>query len=252
MNLWTKGALTVVGAGPPEIQQPYSWGSHASKLTKVLTGTNPHNDVKLTPDELERIITWVDLNATYYPSYASAYPQNPYGRSPISEAQLARLKQLGVDTGIIDLSFDRPELSPGLAKLPAERSALRRGAGHHPRRPGIAEEESQSRRRWLRRLRCRPTARAQVRGARRDRAPQPPSHPRRPEGLRHYVPHRHPLRPSPLTIIAPSLRLSAIAYCLFVALHQMSLQTCHLTRLPRTLTGPPPDPLWTDTGPPSA
>ena len=107
-----------MGAGPPETQQPYSWGSHASKLTKVLTGPKPHNDVKLTPDELERVITWVDLNATYYPSYASAYPQNPYGRSPISEAQLARLKQLGVDTGIIDLSFDRPELSPGLAKLP--------------------------------------------------------------------------------------------------------------------------------------
>ena len=118
MNLWTKGALTVVGAGPPETQQAYSWGSHASKLTKVLTGPTPHNDVKLTPDELERIITWVDLNATYYPSYASAYPQNPYGRSPISDAQLARLKQLGVDTGIIDLTFDRPELSPGLAKLP--------------------------------------------------------------------------------------------------------------------------------------
>ena len=118
VNLWTKGALTVMGAGPPETQQPYSWGSHASKLTKVLTGPKPHNDVKLTPDELERVITWVDLNATYYPSYASAYPQNPYGRSPISEAQLARLKQLGVDTGIIDLSFDRPELSPGLAKLP--------------------------------------------------------------------------------------------------------------------------------------
>ena len=31
---------------------------------------------------------------------------------------MARLKQLGVDTGIIDISFDRPELSPGLAKLP--------------------------------------------------------------------------------------------------------------------------------------
>jgi len=118
VNLWTKGALTVMGAGPPETQQPYSWGSHASRLTKVLTGPTPHNDVKLTPDELERVITWVDLNATYYPSYASAYPKNPFGRSPISEAQLARLKQLGVDTGIIDLSFDRPELSPGLAKLP--------------------------------------------------------------------------------------------------------------------------------------
>jgi hypothetical protein len=126
VNLWTRGALTVVGAGPPEIQPPYSWGSHASKLTQVLTRARAHHEVKLAPEELERIVTWVDLNATYYPSYASAYPQNPYGRSPISEAQLARLKQLGMDTGITDISFDRPELSPGLAKL-------------QPKDPGYAE-----------------------------------------------------------------------------------------------------------------
>ena len=118
VNLWTRGALKVVGAGAPEIQQAYSWGSHASKLTQVLTGSNAHYDVKLTPDELDRIVTWVDINATYYPSYASSYPRNLYGRSPISDSQLARLKQLGVDTGIIDISFDRPETSPGLAKLP--------------------------------------------------------------------------------------------------------------------------------------
>jgi hypothetical protein len=108
----------VVGAGPPEIQAPYSWGSHASRLTQVLTGSNAHHEVRLTPAELDRVVTWVDLNATYYPSYASSYPQNPYGRSPISDGQLAGLKQLGVDTGIIDISFDRPEISPGLAKLP--------------------------------------------------------------------------------------------------------------------------------------
>jgi len=108
----------VVGAGPPAIQQAYSWGSHASKLTQVLTAARPHHDVKLTPEELGRIVTWVDLNAPYYPSYASAYPKNCFGRSPLNNVQIDRLKQLGVATGNIDLSFDRPEISPGLANLP--------------------------------------------------------------------------------------------------------------------------------------
>lgn len=118
VNLWTKGALKVVGAGPPEIKQAYSWGSHASKLLHFREGNDKHKDVRITPDELKKIATWVDLNAPYYPSYATAYPENPYGRSPLSSGQIEKLKQLGVDTGIIDISFDRPELSPGLARLP--------------------------------------------------------------------------------------------------------------------------------------
>ena len=120
VNLWTKGALTVVGAGPPEIQQAYSWGSHASRLIHFRDGNPHHAGVKLSPDDMETLITWVDLNAPYYPSYASAYPHNPYGRSPLSGGQLETLKQLGAGTGIIDISFDRPELSPGLAKLPKD------------------------------------------------------------------------------------------------------------------------------------
>jgi hypothetical protein len=117
VNLWTKGALSVVGAGPPEIQQAYSWGSHASRLIHFREGANKHAGVAISAADMEIIITWVNLNAPYYPSYASAYPHNPYGRSPLSGGQIDKLKQLGVDTGIIDISFDRPEISPGLAKL---------------------------------------------------------------------------------------------------------------------------------------
>ncbi len=120
VNLWTKGTLSVVGAGPPEIRQAYSWGSHPSRLLHFREGTNKHTEVKITDEELEKIITWVDLNAPYYPSYASAYPRNQYGRSPLDDSQLGKLKQLGVSTGIIDISFDRPEISPGLAKLPKD------------------------------------------------------------------------------------------------------------------------------------
>ena len=32
-ELWHKGYLACVGAGPAEIQQAYAWGSHASSLT---------------------------------------------------------------------------------------------------------------------------------------------------------------------------------------------------------------------------
>ena len=120
VSLWTKGALTVVGAGPAEIRQAYSWGARPSRLLRLSEGTYKHTEVNLSPEELEKIITWVDLNAPYYPSYASAYPKNQYGRCPLDDGQLGKLKQLGVGTGITDISFDRPEISPGLAKLPKD------------------------------------------------------------------------------------------------------------------------------------
>ena len=76
---------------------------------------------------MNRLTTWIDLNAPYYPTYYSAYPNNLGGRSPIADDMLNRLGQLtGIDwpsqgnfstsTGPW-LSFDRPDLSPCLAKL---------------------------------------------------------------------------------------------------------------------------------------
>ena len=72
-------------------------------------------------------MTWIDLNAPYYPTYASAYPDNLAGRSPLDDAQLGRLEQLtGVPLRQLaghennrgpQVSFDRPELSPCLEKL---------------------------------------------------------------------------------------------------------------------------------------
>lgn len=129
MELWRKGYTGCVGAGPAEIQQAYSWGSHASKLVQELR--NPkvpeHKDLKLTAEELNRIIAWIDLNGVYYPTYASAYPDSLTGRIPLDNNQLTRLSQL---TGWEfasqnnywaspgpDVSFERPELSPCLEKL---------------------------------------------------------------------------------------------------------------------------------------
>ena len=86
-----------------------------------------HEGLRLTPEELDRIITWVDLNGVYYPTYISAYPNSLTGRVPLDNAQLGRLGQLtGWDFGAQrsfggcrgpDVSFDRPELSPCLAAL---------------------------------------------------------------------------------------------------------------------------------------
>jgi hypothetical protein len=49
------------GAGPAEVQQAYSWGSRASRLVQLLRAG--HHDLQLSLDELDRIVTWVDLNA---------------------------------------------------------------------------------------------------------------------------------------------------------------------------------------------
>ena len=125
-ELWRRKFLHVVGAGPPETQAAGSWGSHASKLVATLHN-NPRCGGELTPEEFERIVTWIDLNAPYYPTFASAHPDNLAGRSPLDDRQLARLEQLtGVPLRQLaghesnrgpQVSFDRPELSPCLDKL---------------------------------------------------------------------------------------------------------------------------------------
>ena len=135
-QLRSKGYVKVVGAGPFKTQLPKSWGSHASPLVKVLI--EGHQDPKiddefeLAPEEFDRIVTWIDVNAPYYPEYASAYRGNKYGRSPLNQGQLAEMTKL---TGIkfedqqfsSHVSFTRPELSPCLAKFtdPADPSRQR-------------------------------------------------------------------------------------------------------------------------------
>jgi hypothetical protein len=123
IDLWAKGKITCVGAGPAEIQPAYSWGSHPSELVKVLR--EGHHKVALSQEEMTRIITWLDINAPYYPVYECAYPDNPCGRSPITDAQLKKIELLtGVKAPVnhrtsvgAQISFDRPEMSPCLAKL---------------------------------------------------------------------------------------------------------------------------------------
>ena len=131
-DLWSKKIIKCVGAGPAAIQQAKSWGSHPSKLIKVLReghkegtpGHKAHKDIKLSAEDMDRIITWVDLNAPYYPYYESAYPNNTCGRSPLDKGQTGRLGHLtrarfvtSHGGGRAQVAFERPELSPCLQKL---------------------------------------------------------------------------------------------------------------------------------------
>jgi hypothetical protein len=129
-ELWRKGLISVPGAGPAPIQEARAWGSHASELIKIIRGG--HYDVEMGSDAVDRIVTWIDINAPYYPRYDSAYPGNLAGRAPLNLVQLKRLGQL---TGVPfekladyrtnqgpQVSFDRPALSPCLQGMKKDSS----------------------------------------------------------------------------------------------------------------------------------
>ena len=125
-QLWNRGYINCVGGGPAQIRPAKSWGSHQSKLIKVLRDGHPdHKDLKLPDEALQRLITWIDINAPYYPTTMSAWPDGLAGRSPLTPSEV---KTLGRLTGAkfvtshghkqpAQVSFERPELSLCLAKL---------------------------------------------------------------------------------------------------------------------------------------
>lgn len=131
MEMWMKKIIAPVGAGPAEIREAYSWGAHPSKLIKLLKGG--HADVKLSKEEMERLTTWIDLNAVYYSDFISAYPNNTVGRSPLSEKELDRLGKLtNINFRALNghgrklgpqISFDRPDKSPCLNNIKNKNSS---------------------------------------------------------------------------------------------------------------------------------
>lgn len=134
VNLYVKKEVTLIGGGPTQIQEPYTWGSHASKLTRVIDGD--HHGVKLSPKEKEILYTWMDLNGVYYPVYESAFDSTLAGRSPLYNQEIEELKQL-TDANIWDLnhhgrkltaqiSFDRPGASPCLDGIRADKQKYAR------------------------------------------------------------------------------------------------------------------------------
>jgi len=123
VDLWALNMVKCVGGGPAELQEAYSWGSPLSPLIQVLK--KGHHGVKLSAEEMDRLITWVDINAPYYPRYECAYPSNSGGRSPLTGGELKTLS--GLTGGKVagshgarqrsQISFTRPEKSRMLGKL---------------------------------------------------------------------------------------------------------------------------------------
>lgn len=136
IDLWSGGYLSSVGGGPAQILPAYSWGAHQSRLIQTLISGHAHEPLSLSPEELEQLITWIDLNAPYYPTYASAWSDNPLGRAPITGAEFQRLVQLTQAPFVLghgpnkraQISFDRPELSPCLGRIPQDQPAARQEA----------------------------------------------------------------------------------------------------------------------------
>jgi hypothetical protein len=131
IDMYLNKVIKPIGAGPAEVQGAKSWGSHPSKLIKMVR--DGHANVKLSEEEMERLVTWIDINAVYYSDFISAYPDNTVGRSPITQEELNRLGKLTkVDFGTLaghgrllpaQVSFERPALSPCLKNIRNKNSA---------------------------------------------------------------------------------------------------------------------------------
>lgn len=145
-----KPLIKAVDDGPPEVLPAYAWGSHRSRLVDVLRSS--HYDVCLSREDLERIITWIDLNAPYYGSYDTSYPENPFGRSPLTRPELMRLRELtgvpldaenvGAELRGSQVSFTRPErslclqgLEPGNPRYDEALTIIRTGGRRLEQRP---------------------------------------------------------------------------------------------------------------------
>ncbi len=136
-ELWSKGLISAVGAGPVKVLEPYAWGSGKSRVVDVIRNGHPRPSIdeqrksmgifldgKSDPKAFDRIVTWIDINAPYYPTYYSAYPKNKFGRSPLDNDELKRLKELIGEEPLWNVSFTRPELSPCLATAKDAKEAL--------------------------------------------------------------------------------------------------------------------------------
>ncbi|MDO4755484.1 MAG: hypothetical protein Q4A54_04005 [Parabacteroides sp.] len=134
VNLYVSGAVHLIGGGPAPIQQAYSWGSHASKLSQIIEKN--HQGIRLSSKEKEVLYTWMDLNGVYYPIYESSFGDHWAGRCPLTNEEVEELCQLtGMNFKSLNswkrklqaqISFDRPEESPCLDSIRHDKAKMKR------------------------------------------------------------------------------------------------------------------------------
>ncbi|UDQ98770.1 hypothetical protein AAEX28_01470 [Lentisphaerota bacterium WC36G] len=130
-DLQQKKYISTIGAGPAELLNAYTWGSTQSKIVQLIDAK--HKGVKLSQLEKNVINEWIDMNATYYPTYyfTNGYSGNLGGRCPLNSKELNRLSRLSkvpfvslqskiksLNLGLgPQISFTRPEISPILKRF---------------------------------------------------------------------------------------------------------------------------------------
>lgn len=92
LQLHSKKAISAIGAGPDAVVEANTWGAKHSKIVRMIR--NGHSGVKMPENEFAVLRAWIDLNAPYYSTEDSAYPQNPSGRSPLAFAEIQRIFEL--------------------------------------------------------------------------------------------------------------------------------------------------------------
>lgn len=146
-----KKLVNVIGSAFAEKIKPLVWGSSKSRLLEIMRAGHdqggPIDSLRkekglfpVDPFALDMTAAWIDMNAPYYSVFSTNYPDNPYGRSPLTFSEMKELADLtgrhlpgnemaaGRKPDPIldhDVSFSRPEMSPCLDRWPDPESQKR-------------------------------------------------------------------------------------------------------------------------------
>ncbi len=114
------------------LRPPRYYGSHASKLVKVLRGEH-RKHVEVPPDAFRRIVTWIDLNAPYYGTYRYTRPGTTGGQELVSGKTRSALddvfKRRCASCHAGDAQRARRVRIPGIERSPALAAPLAKESG---------------------------------------------------------------------------------------------------------------------------